>query len=156
MITQCDLRFKGYLYTWERRATKKYLDRAFSNIEWRLIFDEIGVVHLPKFKSDHTSLLINFEQRRIANKKRSLFWFEPIWLTHPSFNQIVNDNLRSDMSNVPLQLCELQGVLQEWNKHTFLWQLRSIDKIVLDQNHSIVFWDFYLGTKLELGQNWEP
>lgn len=55
-----DLGFNGNPFTWERLPTRKRLDRAISNLDWRLRFEQANIFHLPKFKSDHTPLLLIF------------------------------------------------------------------------------------------------
>lgn len=122
MISYCnllDLGFKGDLFTWERGQTKKRLDHALCNIDWRLRFERVDIIHLPKFKSDHCPLLVNFDARRNLNRRRRPFRFEAVWLTHPSFNQLIQSNWRGEAGNVPLLLKELQGILREWNHNTF-------------------------------------
>lgn len=96
-----DLGFNGDPFTWVRGNTVKILDRAICNFDWRIRFECVEINHLPKLKSDHSPLLINFEHRRNANRRRRPFRFEAIWLTHPNFNQLVNDNWINQMSNLP-------------------------------------------------------
>lgn len=87
-----DLGFNGDIFSWARGNTRKRLDRAVSNIDWRLKFNSTEIFHLPKLKSDYAPLLVDFNQRIVENRRRRPFRFEAIWLTHPSFNKLVSDN----------------------------------------------------------------
>lgn len=59
-----DLGYTGSKFTWSRgnqTDTLKVarLDRALGNIEWKILFPEAEVIHLPMVSSDHAPLLIN-------------------------------------------------------------------------------------------------
>lgn len=99
--------------------TRKRLDRAICNLEWHLRFQSSKITHLPKLKSDHSPLLMTFDDRRHDVRGRRPFLFEAIWFNHPTFNQLVENNWRGSIENFPRQLKELQVVLKEWNKDTF-------------------------------------
>lgn len=117
-----DMDFSGDPFTWVRGNTRKRFDRALSNLDWRLRFSDRGIMHLPKLKSDHAPLLMAFDNRRNMNRRRRRrrpFRFEAIWLTHPSFNQLSQDNWKAEMTNVPTHLKELQGILRKWNHDVF-------------------------------------
>ncbi|OMP00911.1 reverse transcriptase [Corchorus capsularis] len=68
MVTNCgllDLGFQGPTYTWTNRRQGRHriherLDRALSNVEWRLRFPEAIVKHLPRFYSDHCPILVQY------------------------------------------------------------------------------------------------
>lgn len=130
--------FSGDPFTWARGNTRKRLDRALCNLDWRLRFEEIVINHLPKLKSDHSPLLMNFDIRRQMNRRRRPFRFEAIWLTHPSFNNLILDNWRPNQASFPSQLRELQGTLKQWNQEVFgnifyqkkiLWKkLKNLEK----------------------------
>lgn len=81
--------------------------------------DIIHPCKLSKFKFDHAPFLLNFENKRVMNRRRHLFRFESIYLTHPTYSQLIKDNWRGNLSNVPDQLRELLGLLKDWKKETF-------------------------------------
>lgn len=56
-----DLQFSGPRYTWTRGNLSKRLDRAMSNHEWILKFDNYSVTHLPRVESYHRPILVRFE-----------------------------------------------------------------------------------------------
>ena len=56
-----DLQFSGPRYTWTRENLSKRLDRAMSNQEWLLKFDNYSVTHLPRAEYDHRPILVRFE-----------------------------------------------------------------------------------------------
>lgn len=114
-----DLGFNGEPFTWVRGATRKRLDRAISNLEWRLRFPDTDISHLPKLKFDHSPILMPFDNRRPINRRRRPFRFEAIWITHPSFRKLVQDNWRPNLNNFANQLKELQGTLRVWNQNVF-------------------------------------
>lgn len=101
-----DVGFSGDPFTWARGTTRKRLDRALCNLDWRLRFIEAGIAHLPKLKSDHAPLLMTLDHNRPINRRRRPFRFEAVWLSHPSFNQFVKDNWRLSLSNFHNQLKE--------------------------------------------------
>lgn len=111
--------FKGDPYTWQRSNVRKRLDRMLVNLDWRLRFEEADVLHLPNFKSDHNPLLVQLEKSNRINQQRRPFRFEAAWITHQSFNKLIQDNWRNENSNWSIQMKELQGSLKEWNKATF-------------------------------------
>ncbi|KAJ4837450.1 hypothetical protein Tsubulata_015301 [Turnera subulata] len=53
-----DLGFKGSPYTWERGEVQERLDRVLANTSWSLPFPDAEVVHYPRTKSDHSTLLL--------------------------------------------------------------------------------------------------
>ncbi|KAF7838421.1 putative ribonuclease H protein At1g65750 family [Senna tora] len=53
-----DLHFSVPVFTWKRGSVAIRLDRTIANEEWRVMFEEASVYHLPSFKSDHSSILV--------------------------------------------------------------------------------------------------
>lgn len=62
-----DMGFKGNPFTWHRGELKERLDRAVSNIQWWIRFEEASIFHLPQFKSDHVPLWLRFKQQVSKN-----------------------------------------------------------------------------------------
>lgn len=53
-----DLGYQSADFTWSNGRVKERLDRGFCNSDWRLLFPEAKVIHLPKLKSDHCPFLV--------------------------------------------------------------------------------------------------
>lgn len=71
---------------------KERLDRALVNQVWLHKFEEIGVVHLPMFNSDHNPLWVRFDTDLINLSKPKPFKFLSAWLGHDSFADLVMQN----------------------------------------------------------------
>ncbi|CAL2271911.1 unnamed protein product [Prunus armeniaca] len=54
----CDLGFSGPKFTWTNKRIFERLDRSICNIQWRGLFLDAHVIHLPRMKSDHTPIKI--------------------------------------------------------------------------------------------------
>ncbi|KAL8461808.1 hypothetical protein ACS0TY_033056 [Phlomoides rotata] len=70
------------------------LDRALANSLWRLWFSDARVLHLPRYKSDHSPILmecnIQKDQRGARKrKKQKIFRFEKMWLEKEACGDIV-------------------------------------------------------------------
>ncbi|XP_059436284.1 uncharacterized protein LOC132169234 [Corylus avellana] len=80
-----DLGFWGSKYTWcNMRAggqfIKETLDRATANVQWRDLFPVTKVEVLASRCSDHTPLLITFQQTsRRMNSRHRRFMYEAMW-----------------------------------------------------------------------------
>lgn len=59
-----DLGFTGHQFTWNNKRSgganiQERLDRGFGNGQWRLLFPQAFIQHLPSLNSDHKPLLLN-------------------------------------------------------------------------------------------------
>ncbi|KAJ8761671.1 hypothetical protein K2173_004447 [Erythroxylum novogranatense] len=55
-----DLGFVGHRFTWVRRSSPRIaecLDSAVASVEWRILFPEAVISHLPQIYSDHNPIL---------------------------------------------------------------------------------------------------
>lgn len=67
VINSCnliDLGFKGPSSTWTNNREgpshiRERLDRVLANMQWKLLFPEAMVSHLPRTHSDHCPLLVD-------------------------------------------------------------------------------------------------
>lgn len=89
-----DLGFKGNFFTWANNrnglayaATR--LDKAFSNSAWRNNFIDPVVKHLPRICFDHSPILLSHRIR--LPTKNPPFKFEPMWLSHATFDKVVEN-----------------------------------------------------------------
>ncbi|KAL4307010.1 hypothetical protein AHAS_Ahas16G0235500 [Arachis hypogaea] len=86
-----NLGFLGPLFTWQRSNVKRRLDRFLSNLEFSNRFVEAGVKHLPKLKSDHLPIPLDFQ---LANQDggNKPFRFLAPWVLHEDYNNIVKQS----------------------------------------------------------------
>lgn len=116
------LGFKGPRYTW-CRGTKQgtfrvaRLDRAVCNVDWKIMFPETKVTHLPMVNSDHSPLLITTNPNIVSEGNKN-FKFSAAWLTHPDFLKVVEENWRKEQ-DVEVNRRNLAQKLGEWNKNCF-------------------------------------
>ncbi|XP_019179248.1 PREDICTED: uncharacterized protein LOC109174466 [Ipomoea nil] len=117
-----DLGFEGTKFTWMRGVNSTSfkgarLDRALSNIEWRSMFPNVSVLHLPMIQSDHSPLLVNTSETPQIPINRS-FRFNMAWASHANFQPLVkscwstNRSLNSNKN-------EMAVALSSWNINTF-------------------------------------
>ncbi|XLR45110.1 hypothetical protein S83_029770 [Arachis hypogaea] len=89
-----DLWFIGNKYTWKGAARDglervfKRLDKALSNLDWRITFSEARIKVLPRINSDHHHLLARTCPNRIDTGIKP-FRYEAMWEAHPEFKNYV-------------------------------------------------------------------
>lgn len=89
-----DVGFVGNLYTWTNRRKgsaniQERLDRGFSNVQWKIRFQEATLIHLQEIHSDHRPLLIHMEIAGPSQPKS--FKFEAMWTTYPATGFVINE-----------------------------------------------------------------
>ncbi|CAM8965988.1 unnamed protein product [Rhodiola kirilowii] len=121
-----DLGYKGLPYTFSNRRpglleTKARLDRAFSNVQWKTMFDRYEVSHLITASSDHLPLLVDF-RKKINCARYNLFRFEPMWLRHDEFRGFLEQcwgRRDRDYQDLSLKLKGCGRELATWNRVVF-------------------------------------
>ncbi|KAL9667122.1 hypothetical protein QQ045_001471 [Rhodiola kirilowii] len=121
-----DLGYSGHPYTFSNRRkgnleTKARLDRVFVNKAWLEAGMEYQVRHLTAIASDHSPIIFCPKASEIRGSDRS-FRFEPMWLRHYSFMNVVPDSWkgsRSDSSPWNEKLVRCAAALSSWNKREF-------------------------------------
>lgn len=113
-----DVGFKGPPFTWEWRGVKERLDRGVSNMDWRLLFPEASILHLPTLKSDHKPLLFSLCKVAQTHFVQRPFRFMASWLADSSFRPIVEEAWHGD-SNWLNSVGKFQDKVTEWNVHCF-------------------------------------
>lgn len=113
--------FSGSTFTWMRgvNATSfkgARLDRALGNAEWKLLYPNATVEHLPIMGSDHAPLLINTQPRQIQRSEKS-FRFNA-WPTHPNFYTFV-DSVWDKSKDLESNKRIMAKALADWNTNTF-------------------------------------
>ncbi|KAL4288746.1 hypothetical protein AHAS_Ahas19G0317000 [Arachis hypogaea] len=86
-----DLGFTGPLFTCQRGNTKKRLDRFLCNLDFTNAFPNVSIRHLPKLKSDHLPILLDFHFTS-SGRKEILFKLLTPWLLHKDYNNLVKNS----------------------------------------------------------------
>lgn len=86
-----DLGHCGPAYTWNNHQpgtanVAQRLDRALASLSWAMKFPATSVYPLPKFKSDHSPILVKLNPQ--LSKERRKFQTENWWMIKPGFEQV--------------------------------------------------------------------
>lgn len=89
-----DLWFSGIAYTWCNRQwgnvnIRERLNRVVVNAEWRILFNQAGVIHLSLAGSDHTPIHLSLKQNHPSLPR--LFCFLEIWTRDHSCEKIISE-----------------------------------------------------------------
>ncbi|CAL8164027.1 unnamed protein product [Prunus armeniaca] len=86
-----DLSYSGPKFTWNNKRVYTRLDRAICNMQWRRLFPEANVQHLPRTTSDHNPIKIKLSSRFVVSPHLRPFRFEAMWMQHEQFNEFISD-----------------------------------------------------------------
>ncbi|CAL9001792.1 unnamed protein product [Prunus brigantina] len=119
-----DLGFSGANFTWcnkrgEEDIIWKRLDRGLCNIDWRFLFSEAHLSHLPRVNSDHCPIMVKFFSNHLPATKSMPFRFQAMWLSHPSFSEFLSSLWNSGTGHAFQKSASLIWPLQCWNKQYF-------------------------------------
>ncbi|KAK1584321.1 hypothetical protein Q3G72_031946 [Acer saccharum] len=98
---------------WER------LDRAICSKDWRLLFAEGFLRHLPRVASDHCPILLSLHSNHIPRSHLKPFRFEAMWLKHVNFDQTVKQFWETQPVSFVDKTQGLANVLLNWNRTSF-------------------------------------
>lgn len=117
-----DLGYSGPRFTWRRGAhAASYkgarLDRALSNMDWRVRFKDASVEHLAMAHSDHAPLLIKIDSVS-GRRKSNDFRFQMAWLTDKGFPYVVVKNWDKE-GKFTDNIKKIPQVLRDWNRDVF-------------------------------------
>jgi hypothetical protein len=114
--------WRGPLYHGGQRIYER-LDRALCNEEWRLKFSDgyVKVLNRVDF-SDHHPLIITPKDAPYIKAPRQ-FRFESAWLLDNTYNDMLNESWRGELSIIK----NLENVQQGINR----WKLQTFDQVVL-------------------------
>ena len=84
---------------------------------WRLLYLEATIEHLAHVNSDHNPILLNLERPMGLGLVRS-FRFQPGWLSHPDFPNLVRDAWRNDQA-LDIVVTSFTAFAKRWNKEVF-------------------------------------
>ncbi|XP_057746261.1 uncharacterized protein LOC130965520 [Arachis stenosperma] len=118
-----DLGFQGTRFTWRgpiwqgKERVFKRLDRAISNLDWRICFYEACVETLPRIKSDHHPILIKCTGNSHVLKNKP-FWFEYMWMQHKEFQPFLKNNWNRDLA-LDESIKVFVEKVKQWNHNIF-------------------------------------
>lgn len=117
-----DLGFHGPRFMWANKRDFLYLiqeriDRCFANPSWKALYPEAFVQHLTRLHSDHCPVLLSLKPPPSHPLTRP-FKFQPMWLSHPLFNNLVQCSWNNFL---PLEanILHFTDAAKVWNKEVF-------------------------------------
>ncbi|KAL5783915.1 hypothetical protein ACOSQ2_006307 [Xanthoceras sorbifolium] len=95
------------------------LDRAVCSIDWRMMFPEGFVRHLPRINSDHCPIVLNLYSAHIPNNSLKPFRFEAMWSPHAEYSGLVSNCWTRNVGSLSEKLNALAANLKDWNRDSF-------------------------------------
>lgn len=88
-----DLGYSGSNFTWFRGLNINTfkgatLDRGLFNVDWKSLFLEAHISHLPMIQSDHVPLLVKLNGYSHISVTKP-FGFQMMWFSHPGFKGFI-------------------------------------------------------------------
>ncbi|XP_026458518.1 uncharacterized protein LOC113359035 [Papaver somniferum] len=125
-----DLGYAGPAFTWSNNSTLnnptfERLDRAVCNSEWRILFSDAAVLHLPRIESDHSPIILN--TMRKPPKRKQNYKFEFYWADHPQFKEVMQNSWYNSAGSTISRLTTLGEGLWKWSMKTFGDTRREIE-----------------------------
>lgn len=125
-LDQCglmDLGFKGSPCTYRRAelcvtTTRVRLDRAACNPEWRLMFPEACVQHLPRTSSNHNPILLKVHGTPPPKKDRPSH-FQAAWMLHDSVEDVAREAWAGGTDTVVEAIDKCTEGAKLFNQNTF-------------------------------------
>ncbi|KAL5736384.1 hypothetical protein ACOSQ2_031172 [Xanthoceras sorbifolium] len=119
-----DLGFVGQNITWlNKRGSRDEvwcrLNRALCFMDWRMLFPEGFVKHLPRTHSDHCPILLKLHSSHTPCSLLKPFRFEAMWMCHAEFDRIIFGEWNVSEGNVLDKILSLSNKLKLWNKESF-------------------------------------
>ena len=98
------------------------------NLEWKLCYPEATISYLARINSDHCLFLLslypNLGQRGVRP-----FRFQPVWLSHDGFSNIVKEAWEGNHHNVCHAINSFTNKAKIWNNKIFgniFWKKRNL------------------------------
>lgn len=119
-----DLEYNGADYTWRKTSDNntvlwERLDRALSNVEWRLLYPDALVRHLPNLHSDHNPILISLQTTMIPRNEFKPFRYHAMWTTDTTFAPMLKEFWVTNQDCLDHKLVACQRQIQHWNNEQF-------------------------------------
>lgn len=117
-----DIGFSGARYTWSNnrplsQLVQERIDRYFVNADWHALFPEVSVIHLERGDSNHCPVKLLLDRSHGRRLPRP-FRFQPIWLSHSSFLDIVRDAW-TNSSSLSHAISRFTDKAKVWNRDVF-------------------------------------
>lgn len=87
------------------------------NPNWRILYPEAIVTHLPRVFSDHCPVLIELEGAH-STRLNKPFRFQTMWMMHPKFPKVVEDAWFEENS-LPRAVSDFTTRVRKWNNEVF-------------------------------------
>ncbi|CAL8152453.1 unnamed protein product [Prunus armeniaca] len=119
-----DLGFSSAKFTWcNKRNVEgiiwKRLDRGLCNINWRLLFPEAHLSHLPRVNFDHYPVLVSLDSNHYPARDCTHFRFQEMWMSHPDFPKFIHANWSIGDGHASKKSARLKSSLISWNCQVF-------------------------------------
>ena len=154
VINECqfmDLGYVGPKFTWAKHyvdghSIRTRLDQCMATNSWFQKFPGTRVHHLNCMSLDHSPLLINLSGM-LEPKKKRCFTFEEMWLSDPTYGDMVEEvwsSIRDSNPSIAIleKVASCEQELTWWNKHNFGHVRRELEKkkklLVLSENEAMV------------------
>ncbi|KAL4329777.1 hypothetical protein AHAS_Ahas13G0334000 [Arachis hypogaea] len=124
-----DLGFSGPPFTWQRNRVKRRLDRFLCNLGFNDLFPSAGVKHLPKLKSDHIPILLDFNNLEMRRRDKPFRLLTP-WLLHEDYQRLVK-NSWIKQGDLVSNINNFANKAKVWNKEVFGHIFRKKQRILL-------------------------
>ena len=133
-----DLGFSGPKFTWSNcrdvsDLIQQRLDRVWVNSDWKLLYPDASVSHLARISSDHCPLLLSL-QSNLGHRGLRPFRFQPIWLSHDGFPDIVREAWVEHSQDICSAVANFTQKAKNWNKEVFgdiFWRKRKLTARIL-------------------------
>nr|XP_023873506.1 uncharacterized protein LOC111986105 [Quercus suber] len=140
-----DLGFSGAKFIWTNRRDlydliQQKLDRVWVNLEWKLCFPKAFVSHLARINSDHCLFLLSMVPNLGQIGVRP-FRFQPVWLSHDGFPNIVKEAWEGNPQNVCHAINMFANKAKIWTKEVFgniFWKKMNLSARLVEVEKALV------------------
>lgn len=113
-----DLGFSCPKYTWSNRRQisdliLERIDRCFANPNWRRLYPEASVTHLPRVFSDHYPVLLELCNSPAVVRNKP-FRFQSMWMLHLDFPTMVKESWGRE---------QLTNAISDFTRQAKLWNV---------------------------------
>ena len=127
-----DLGFAGPKFTWTNKRPisdliLERIDRCFASLEWRLLFPEATVTHLPRTFFDHHPVLVELCKPKTDHGSKP-FRFQTMWLLHPDFHKVVHETWCVGASLIEA-ISRFTNSARKWNAEVFARKRRVLARL---------------------------